>query len=51
MQEIIHTKVFWACGVTPQSALAEARLPLAITHAPGYMFVCDLRDDELRVDP
>ncbi len=34
--------VFWACGVTPQAALLEARLPFAITHAPGYMLVTDL---------
>jgi uncharacterized protein YcsI (UPF0317 family) len=34
--------VFWACGVTPQAALAEARLPFAITHAPGAMLVTDL---------
>lgn len=34
--------VFWACGVTPQAALANARPPLAITHAPGHMFVTDL---------
>ena len=41
--------VFWACGVTPQSALAEAALPLCVTHAPGHMFVCDLVDEALRV--
>lgn len=41
--------VFWACGVTPQSALQEARLDLAITHAPGYMFITDLLDSELEV--
>ena len=41
--------VFWACGVTPQSALAEAGLPLCVTHAPGHMFVCDLVDEALRV--
>lgn len=34
--------VFWACGVTPQAALAAARLPFAITHAPGSMLVTDL---------
>jgi uncharacterized protein YcsI (UPF0317 family) len=34
--------VFWACGVTPQAALWEAKPPLAITHAPGCMFVTDL---------
>ncbi len=35
--------VFWACGVTPQEALRGAALPLAVTHAPGHMFVGDLR--------
>lgn len=39
--------VFWACGVTPQEALLNAKLPLAITHAPGHMFVSDLREEEL----
>jgi len=34
--------VFWACGITPQAALASARIPLAITHAPGCMLVTDL---------
>ena len=41
--------VFWACGVTPQAALQEAKLPLAITHAPGHMFICDVLDRELEV--
>ena len=41
--------VFWACGVTPQEALRAARLPFAITHAPGHMFVADLVDSELEV--
>jgi uncharacterized protein YcsI (UPF0317 family) len=41
-----ETPVFWACGVTPQLALLNAKLPLAITHSPGYMFVTDLRDEE-----
>jgi uncharacterized protein YcsI (UPF0317 family) len=36
--------VFWACGVTPQCALVAARLPIAITHAPGCMFVTDATD-------
>ena len=35
--------VFWACGVTPQAAIATARIPFAITHAPGCMLVTDLR--------
>lgn len=33
--------VFWACGVTPQAVLMQAKLPFAITHAPGHMFVLD----------
>lgn len=41
--------VFWACGVTPQAALAAARLPLAITHAPGCMLVTDLLNERLAV--
>ncbi len=40
--------VFWACGVTPQEVLLRAKLPLAITHAPGHMFVSDLREGELK---
>jgi uncharacterized protein YcsI (UPF0317 family) len=39
--------VFWACGVTPQAALAAARPEFAITHSPGCMFVTDLRDESL----
>ena len=34
--------LFWACGVTPQAALVAARLPFAVTHAPGHMLVTDL---------
>jgi uncharacterized protein YcsI (UPF0317 family) len=33
--------VFWACGVTPQAAIAAAKPPLVITHAPGCMLVTD----------
>lgn len=35
--------VFWACGVTPQWIAQSSRLPLCITHAPGKMFVTDLK--------
>jgi len=41
--------LFWACGVTPQLALAAAGLPLAITHSPGCMLVTDLRNSRLAV--
>ncbi|MFZ6770492.1 putative hydro-lyase [Undibacterium sp. Di26W] len=36
--------VFWACGVTPQAALAKARPALCISHAPGHMLLTDLRN-------
>lgn len=36
--------VFWACGVTPQAALAVSKLPFAITHSPGSMLVTDLKN-------
>jgi uncharacterized protein YcsI (UPF0317 family) len=39
--------VFWACGVTPQMALRRAKPELVITHAPGHMFITDIRDSEL----
>ena len=39
--------VFWACGVTPQAVALETRPPLLLTHAPGHMFVTDLRDSQL----
>ena len=42
--------VFWACGVTPQTALEAAKLPVAVTHSPGYMMMCDLLEEELVVD-
>ena len=35
--------VFWACGVTPQWIAQSSRLPLCITHAPGKMFVTDIK--------
>ena len=41
--------VFWACGVTPQAAIAAARPPFAITHAPGAMLATDLKNAQLAV--
>ncbi|PLC41895.1 putative hydro-lyase [Ralstonia pickettii] len=35
--------VFWACGVTPQAVVQQARPELCITHAPGHMLITDLR--------
>jgi uncharacterized protein YcsI (UPF0317 family) len=39
--------VFWACGVTPQAAIAEARPEFCITHAPGAMLITDLLNHQL----
>lgn len=39
--------VFWACGVTPQSVLTQARPDFCITHAPGAMLVTDLLNNRL----
>ncbi len=41
--------VFWACGVTPQAAIAAARPEFCITHAPGSMLITDLRNAALAV--
>ena len=41
--------VFWACGVTPQVALEQAKPPLCITHAPGCMLVTDLPNSHLAI--
>ena len=41
--------VFWACGVTPQSVAMTTKPELMITHAPGHMFICDIKDEDLAV--
>ena len=41
--------VFWACGVTPQVALEQAKPPFCITHTPGCMLVTDLPNSQLAV--
>ncbi|MFD2757926.1 putative hydro-lyase [Gulosibacter faecalis] len=41
--------VFWACGVTPQAAILASKVPFAITHAPGRMFVTDIRNESYYV--
>ena len=41
--------VFWACGVTPQSAIRAAKPPISITHKPGCMLVTDVRNADLAV--
>ena len=41
--------VFWACGLTPQLAVKNAKPPLCITHAPSSMLITDLRNASLAV--
>ncbi len=41
--------VFWACGVTPQAVAMRSKPPLMITHSPGYMFITDLRNEDMAV--
>jgi uncharacterized protein YcsI (UPF0317 family) len=43
--------VFWACGVTPQAVALQTKPPLMITHAPGHMFLTDLKEDSLFIAP
>ncbi|WP_295806502.1 putative hydro-lyase [uncultured Nitratireductor sp.] len=37
--------VFWACGVTPQVVIENARVQLCITHKPGHMLITDVPED------
>ena len=39
--------VFWACGITPQSVVLDAKPSLCITHKPGHMLVTDLENASL----
>lgn len=41
--------IFWACGVTPQAIAMHVKPDLMITHAPGHMFVTDIRDEHLGI--
>jgi len=41
--------VFWACGLTPQLAVQNAKPPLCLTHAPSCMLITDLRNASLAV--
>ena len=44
---LFRSPVFWACGLTPQVAVKNARPPLCITHAPSCMLITDLRNSSL----
>ncbi len=41
--------IFWACGVTPQNAIIEAKIPFCITHTPGHMLITDIEEKSLHI--
>jgi uncharacterized protein YcsI (UPF0317 family) len=47
MVTLRDNEVLWACGVTTQTAILQAKPEFAMTHAPGHMFVSDLKDEDL----
>ena len=44
-----ETPVFWPCGVTPQAVVMASRPDFCITHAPGHMFLTDVKNAALRL--
>ena len=41
--------VFWPCGVTPQAVVMHSKPPFVITHAPGHMFITDIKNAVLKL--
>lgn len=41
--------VFWPCGVTPQAVVMHSKPEFAITHAPGHMFITDVKNVQLKL--
>ena len=39
--------VFWACGVTPQAVLEQAKPDIVITHTPTHLLITDIRDTDI----
>lgn len=40
--------VFWGCGVTPQVAVMDSKIPgRVVSHVPGQMLILDLKDDDV----
>ena len=40
--------VFWPCGVTPQAVVMHSMPEFCITHAPGHMFLTDIKNTALK---
>ena len=38
---------FWACGVTPQNAIMDAKIEFCMTHTPGHMLITDIYEEDL----
>ena len=43
-----ETPVFWPCGVTPQAVVMHSKPTSCITHAPGHMFITDVKNTALK---
>ncbi len=41
--------MFWGCGITPQNVVEQSKIPYAVTHYPGHMFVIDKFVEELAI--
>ena len=41
--------VFWPCGVTPQAVAMAVKPEFIVTHAPGQMFITDVKNADLSV--
>ena len=41
--------VFWPCGVTPQAVVMHSKPPFVIIHAPGHMFITDIKNAVLKL--
>ena len=39
--------VYWACGVTPQAAITQAKPEFCVTHAPGKMLITELLNSQI----
>jgi len=42
-----ETVMFWGCGITPQNVVMQSKIPYAVTHHPGHMFVIDKLVEEM----
>jgi len=41
--------MFFGCGITPQNVITRSKIPYAVTHYPGCMFIIDKRVEELAI--